>query len=179
MRLDSGQRAWVEIGQQRSLEKVSHAIRDATSTNENMKKRKEKVHSTIAEVAAHVSSRFPSVHLEHKLDDDDERLAFKSFEGNESMTMPSLPTAVPMASAAPATSRGPGGPSFNSSAAAALHHGPRAEEEHRMQRPQRQQTQEDDFVCYINEVLGPVSSDDLTTDPLKKLETHPPPERER
>ena len=154
LRFDSSQRTWVELGQQRSLEKVSHAIRDATSTNENVKKRKERLHSSIAEVAAQVSSRLPSVHLEHKLDDDDDdqRLAFMSIESTLPSAMPSLTSARPvLAGQFP-------------SAVTALD-----------QNPQivvgRLPPSDDDFVNYINEVLGPVSPDDLRTDPLKKLET--------
>lgn len=182
LRMNTAHRTWVELGNQRSLEKVSHAIRDATSTNENMKKRKEKVHSTIAEVAAQVSSRFPSVHLEHKLDDDDEqseRLAFKSIEGSLSMSsMPSLPIAMPLSAAAPA-----GNPI--STAVAALHQEEqlRSDEIHMPQQqhdPQRHSPPEDDFLCFINEVLGPVSSDDISSDPLKKLDTRRiPPNQKR
>lgn len=153
LRFDSSQRTWVELGQQRSLEKVSHAIRDATSTNENVKKRKERLHTSIAEVAAQVSSRLPSVHLEHKLDDDDDqRLAFMSIECTLPSAMPSLTSGRPVvAGQLP-------------SAATALDQDSQIKDE-------RLAPTDDDFVHYINEALGPVSPDDLRIDPLKKLET--------
>ena len=225
LKLDSSQRMWVELTQQRSLEKVSHAIRDATSTNENMKKKKQKVHKTIAQVAAHVSSRFPSVHLEGKLDDDDddddELLAFKSVDSLH-MSMPSLPT-VQRASSSGAmddgSSKSAAGrleststteetpmppllqPQGNDNAeeeqampplepsTKLLFPGIDSEQDHQQQQPRRRhsnplvggeepvlashqqqpEAQDDDFLSYINEVLGPVSPTDLDIDPLKKL----------
>ena len=153
LRYDSEQGIWVELGQQRSLEKVSHAIRDATSTNENVKKRKEKLESSIAEVAAQVSSSLPSVHLEHKVDDDDDdqRLAFRSIESTAPSAMPSLSRSRPLiAGELPST-------------ITASERGNQIEGE-------RLSNSDDDFVNYINEMLGPLSPEDLRVDPLKNLE---------
>lgn len=152
LRFDSAQQTWVELGQQRSLEKVSHAIRDATSTNENVKKRKEKLHSSIAEVTANVSLRLPSMHLEHKLDDDDDqRLAFMPIEGALPSTMPSLSQARPVIAGElpPAAIELEKGGQIDNSL---LPHS------------------DDDFVNFINEALGPLSPEDVRVDPLKTLE---------
>jgi hypothetical protein len=196
LKQDASERAWVELSQQRSLEKVSHAIRDATTTNENMRKKKQKVHDTIAQVAAHVTSRFPSVHLEGKIGDDDDgdgsvsdRFAFTSIDDSSSnLPLPPMPplsgfaassaaaaAMPPLVASAPA----PEATSSLSSSSAAI---PSFYEQRiaaemagfpRLQSlpPRREQPQqhEDDFVTYINEILGPVSPTDLDTDPLKKL----------
>ena len=82
LKLDHTQGAWKELSVQRSLEKVSHAIRDANSTNENMKKKKETMQSTIAQVAAHVTSKYPGVRLDHSESDQGERLAFSAMNFN-------------------------------------------------------------------------------------------------
>lgn len=226
LRLDSTQGKWVELGKQRSLEKVSHAIRDATSTNVSMKKRRERADSTIAEVAAHVISRFPSVQLEHKMDGgDEERLAFKSIDIGNSASPPSLPTSMPLHAAGYALQEDTG--TYTPIASMALRedpaptreqqvqrlaqqptqlflpaplqrsgrqseHLPRSQQQE-MQRPQRsqhmqqpqqqpqRQQNEDDFVSYINDVLGPVTSDDVRTDPLQRLVQQPrrPPSRKK
>jgi hypothetical protein len=205
LKQDVSGRKWVELSQQRSLEKVSHAIRDATTTNENMKKKKQKVNDTIAQVAAHVTSRFPSVYLEGKIGDDDDgegcesdRFAFASMDdsataGTSNLPVPPMPPLSGFASSSAAVAAMP--PLFVGSVASlpaqeanSSRTSPASIPEsfverrivaevagfHRLQSlsPPRGQHHppEDDFVTYINEVLGPVSPTDLDTDPLKTLD---------
>lgn len=242
LKMDASQRLWVELAQQRSLEKVSHAIRDATSTNENTKKNKKQVQSTDNQVAAHGQSPLPTSHLGGKLDhheDASEECFF--FKSVESFHMPSLPAvgratsaSVPVvedSSSASAYARlestlspleqsmpplyhplqqlraqamrlhnsasstsAPVRPSLAEDALLQQHFPGRRpphlmvagtvesmphmksslHQEHPQERLQtlQQGTQdvrysEDDFLCYINDVLGPVSPTVMDIDPLK------------
>ncbi|CAB9518066.1 expressed unknown protein [Seminavis robusta] len=205
LKMDSSEREWVELSQQRSLEKVSHAIRDATTTNENMKKKKQKVHSTIAQVAAHVSSRFPGVQLEGNFLDDSgddatqgDRLAFTSIDDTTTLPMPPLPGQVTSAAAsapeassiassivppaaapaAPAAAKFPSQsatpePETSSIQPLFPEHPPLSPHHHHHHHQGHQSPDhvhhEDDFLSYINEVLGPVSPQDMDSDPLKRL----------
>lgn len=240
LKMDATQRAWVELAQQRSLEKVSHAIRDATSTNETMKVKKTQVKSAAAHVAAHVECGL--VPLERKMghheDASEERVFLKPVE---SFHTPSLPAVGDLTSTSvlliedsssvlasarlqsmllplEQSTHPPCHPplqlhvedlclriSASSASASAKesfagdallqqhvahrrpHHPAATETEEKMpplnswlhqKRPQyrlqtlQQETQdvrypEDNFLSYINEVLGPVSPTDLDIDPLK------------
>ena len=105
-----------------------------------MKKRRERADSTIAEVAAHVISRFPSVQLEHKMDGgDEERLAFKSIDIGNSASPPSLPTSMPLHAAGYALQEDTG--TYTPIASMALREDPAPTREQQVQRLAQQPTQ--------------------------------------